>query len=76
MMQKEVQYDMFLLDIPLKYILSLLATTALLSFIFDNFCRSFLRGFALIDSEKLGLVTKALSIACIALGIYIVYLSY
>jgi hypothetical protein len=67
---------MSLLDIPLEYILALLAATALLSFIFDSFSRSFLRGITLIDSEKLGSVNKLLSIACIALGIYIVYLSY
>jgi hypothetical protein len=76
MMQKETLDGMVLLDIPLEYILSLLATTAVLSFLLDNFCRSFLRGFTLIDSEKLRLVNKLLSIACIVLGIYIVYLYY
>ena len=67
---------MVLLDIPLSYILSLLAITAVLSFILDNFCQSFLRGFTLIDGEKLRLINKILSIACILLGIYIVYLHY
>jgi len=76
MTQKETQEGMVLPDISLTYILLLLATAAVLSFILDNFYLSFLRGFTLIDSEKLRLVNKLLSIACIALGIYIVYLYY
>ena len=73
---KETLWGMVLLDIPLSYILSLLAIAAVLSFILDNFCQSFLRGFTLIDSEKLRSINKLLSIACIVLGIYIVYLHY
>jgi hypothetical protein len=60
----------------LTYILLLLSTTAVLSFILDSFYVSLLRGFTLIDSEKLRLISKVLSIASIILGIYIVYLHY
>ena len=67
---------MVLPNITLIYTLLLLATTAVLSFILDNFYLSYLRGFTLIDSEKLRLVNRLLSIASIVLGIYIVYLSY
>jgi hypothetical protein len=67
---------MVLPSIPLTYVLLLLSTIAILSFILGSFHRSSLRGFTLIDGEKLGLINKLLSIASIVLGIYIIYLHY